>query len=398
MTLPNMQNADPPGLHVRYEKAGLILDSLPIPWNADAVIVEANVRLPANEPRAKQDFTLRTALDAPAMSAELIAQESNQAPLRVFFRVSVPAQTCTVQLLWREHRLGQIEVPVISSAAFVQGFSLEMPTLHVALGNRTVACQAFVNTQAKTVFASALLRGAGPLAAALELDLRVQVQRSDGQHVGTVLVSLTSEQLRARQALVTVLLPRLRTLGTYQASWHLAARCLHTQSVRVVSKKTFLRSLRISATRFALYKENDTMQTVRSLPARDGKPLLDGIAQVAPCFYVCSGEAGMAGIAPFTLRALAGDVLTTRAIKEDALVTDGPTPILLAVVSARELGNVKHFTLGTGDTILGNLPLVPAPKAEFNAEGGFAPLDDFLWSAAAEEQLNERLGKLLDDA
>ncbi len=43
------------------------------------------------------------------------------------------------------------------------------------------------------------------------------------------------------------------------------------------------------------------------------------------------------------------------------------------------------------------LPLTPAPAADFTGEGGFAPLDDFLWSAAAEEQLNERLGKLLDD-
>jgi hypothetical protein len=396
MIVPTTQNADPPGLHVRYEKAGLILDSLPIPWNADALIVEANVRLPANEPRVKQDFTLRTAVDAPAVSAELIAQESKQTPIRVFFRVSVPAQTCTVQVLWRGHPLGQIEVPVISAPAFVQDFSLEMPTLHVALGNRTVACQSFVNTQVKTVLASALVRSSGPLAAAFELDLRVQVQRGDGQYVGAVLASLTSAQLRARQALVTVLLPRLRTLGTYQVSWHLATRCLHAQTVRVVSRKAFLRSLRISAARFVLHKDNDTLQTVRSLPARDGKPLLDGIAQVAPCFYVCSGESGMAGIAPFTLRVLAADVITTLAIKDDVLVTDGPTPIVLGVVSARELGNLKHFTLGIGDTILGNLPLVPAPKAEFNAEGGFAPLDDFLWSAAAEEQLNERLGKLLD--
>jgi hypothetical protein len=155
----------------------------------------------------------------------------------VFFRVCVPAQTCTAQVLWREHPLGQIQVPVISAEQFVQGFSLEKPTLQVALGNRTVACQSFVNTQAKTVLASALVRGAGPLAAALELDLRVQVQRSDKQHVGTVLVSLTSEQLRARQALVTVLLPRLRTLGTYQASWHLAARCLHTQPVRACPRR-----------------------------------------------------------------------------------------------------------------------------------------------------------------
>jgi hypothetical protein len=398
MMSPTLQNAGPSGLHVRYEKAGLILDSLPIPWNAHVVIVEANVRLPANTPRVKEDFTLRTAVETPPVKAELIAHSSKQTPMRVFFRIPVPAQTCNVQVLWREHSLGHIEVPILSAPAFVEGFSLEMPTMHVALGNRTVACQAFVNTQGKTVFASALVRGPGPLAAALELDLRVQVERSDGRHVGTALVSLTCAQLRARQALASVLLPRLRTLGAYQISWHIGSRCLHTQSLRVVSRKTFLRSLRISATRFVLHKEDGALQTVRALPARDAQPWLDGIAQVAPCFYVCSGEPGMAGIAPFTLRALAGDVITTLAIDDDTLVTDGPTPIVLGAVPARELENIKHFTLGTGEAILGNLPLVPAPKAQFNAEGGFAPLDEFLWSAAAEEQLNERLGKLLDGA
>jgi hypothetical protein len=396
MTSPTLHNADPSGLHVRYEKAGQIFDSLPIPWNADSVIVEANVRLPPNAPRTKENFTLRMADDAPAVMAELIAKESKQTPLRVFFRVPVPAQTCTVQVRWREHSLGQIEVPILSASEFVEGFTLEMPTTHVAIGNRAVACQSFVNTQGKIVFASALLRGAGPLAAALDLDLRVEVERTDGRPVGTVPVSLTRDQLRARQVLASVLLPKLRTLGTYQVSWHIATRCLHTQRLRVMSKKTFVRSLRISATRFILHAADGAMQSVRTLPLREGNPHLEGIAQVVPCFYVCSGESGMAGIAPFTLRALAGDVITTLAIENDVLVTDGPTPILLGAVSARELNNVKHFTLGSGDTILGNLPLVPAPKAEFNAEGGFAPLDDFLWSAAAEEQLNERLGKLLD--
>ena len=65
-------------------------------------------------------------------------------------------------------------------------------------------------------------------------------------------------------------------------------------------------------------------------------------------------------------------------------------------LGADELSRIKHFTLETSGTVLGNLPLVPAPSADFTAEGGFAPLDDFLWSAAADEQLNERLGKLLD--
>ena len=140
------------------------------------------------------------------------------------------------------------------------------------------------------------------------------------------------------------------------------------------------------------------MQTVRALPVRDGRLLLEGIASLVPCFYVCSAEPGMAGLVPFTLRAMMSDVLTTLAIEDNLLVTDGPTPVELGSVPAGQLEFIKHFTLAAGDTNLGNLPLLPAPKADFNAEGGFAPLDDFLWSPAAEEQLNERLGKLLGDA
>jgi hypothetical protein len=70
---------------------------------------------------------------------------------------------------------------------------------------------------------------------------------------------------------------------------------------------------------------------------------------------------------------------------------------LLGTVAARELARIKHFALVVGDVVLGNLPLLPALSAEFTAEGGFAPLDDFLWSAAADEQLKDRLGKLLGD-
>jgi hypothetical protein len=394
MTPPTSSNS---GLHVRYEKAGLILDSLPIPWNADAVIIEANVRLPANVPRTKEEFTLQFSSGAPTAWAEILMQPTKHAPMRVFFRIPVPLLSCTTHCYWREHLLGQVDVPIVTSSAFVQEFKLEMPTLQVTLGNRTVACQSFVNAHVKSVFASALLRGAGPLAPAIGLDLCVQLQRSNGTVVSTVPVSLTSEQKRARQALATVMLPKPRTLGTYQVSWHLGSRCLHRQPLRVVAKKSFLSSLRVSATRFIVNRQDGTRQSLRSLPAADGQLTLEGIESVAPVFFVCSNDLGMAGSAPFTLRALAGDVITTLAILDNVLVTDGPTPIVLGSVPASELAGIKHFTLGTGETILGNLPLVPAPKAEFNAEGGFAPLDDFLWSAAAEEQLNDRLGKLLDD-
>ena len=36
----------PQALHYSYEKAGLTLHDQPIPWNAEAVVVEAMLRLP----------------------------------------------------------------------------------------------------------------------------------------------------------------------------------------------------------------------------------------------------------------------------------------------------------------------------------------------------------------
>ncbi len=395
MLFSNSSNA---GLHVRYEKAGLILDALPIPWNADAVIVEANVRLPAKASRAKADFTLRTVVDGPALSAELIAQENKTSRLRVFFRMAVPAQSCMAQVFWRAHLLGKIELPTIAQAKFEEGIALEMPTLCATFGGHMISCRAWVNAQAKNPFASAILRSPTPLAPALNQDFRVDVHSESGEHVASVAVPLVGTQLRVRQTLVSAPLPKLRSTGAYRVSWHFGARLLHSTPFRVVSKKAFLRSLRISATRFVVEMENGTIQTLRALPAHDGQPLLEGIRAVVPCFYLSSGEAGLAGLAAFTLRALKDDVVTTLGIENDLLVTDGPTPVVLGVVPAADLGRVTHFTLAVGDTILGNLPVLAAPKADFNAEGGFAPLDDFLWSPAAEEQLNDRLEKLLDGA
>jgi hypothetical protein len=123
---------------------------------------------------------------------------------------------------------------------------------------------------------------------------------------------------------------------------------------------------------------------------------LDGIRSAAPVYLVSSNEPGLAGLAPFTLRALIDDVPTTLAIEKDLLVTDGPTPIVLGSAPAADLTKVTHFTLASGERALGNLSVVPVPKADLTGEGGFVPLDDFVWTAAAEEQLNDRLGKLLD--
>jgi hypothetical protein len=66
-------------------------------------------------------------------------------------------------------------------------------------------------------------------------------------------------------------------------------------------------------------------------------------------------------------------------------------------MAAADLAEIKHFALASSEGPLGALTLASAPAADFTAEGGFAALDEFLWSPAAEEQLNERLGKLLGE-
>src|ERR1700722_18679632 len=103
MTLSAVRDADSSGLHVRYEKAGLIFDALPIPWNADAVIVEASVKLP---PACdKQQFTPQLSTGGPSLPAEILLPGKKRGPGRIFFRFRTPSQTCSVQVFWREHSL-----------------------------------------------------------------------------------------------------------------------------------------------------------------------------------------------------------------------------------------------------------------------------------------------------
>jgi hypothetical protein len=46
--------------------------------------------------------------------------------------------------------------------------------------------------------------------------------------------------------------------------------------------------------------------------------------------------------------------------------------------------------------VLHTLSLCPAPTATFNSEGGFKPPPEFTWSTAADEELNDRLSKLIE--
>jgi len=381
----------PQALHYSYEKAGLTLDDQPIPWNAEAVVVESLVNVPAGASRRKCDFMLRVP-GRDAVPADKLGREDAEERCRVFFRLPAPAQTTTADLTWRTHILGRLALPCLNREDFLHNLRLEIPTLSVRLGEQTVACQTFVATQCKGLVATAVLTSPTSLVPVLDLGLRVEFHSERGGASHTVPVQLSSSQLRGKQALLTVA-PRKfpRRIGTWLATWMLDDHPLMTQRIRAISKQHFLRSLRVSETRFVMQTTEGEVTLTRQLAATDG------VSRVGPCFLVSSREPGMAGLCQLQVRAqVAGAVQSPLLVEQEVLITDGPSPFAPGTLDVADLAQVSGFEVRLKGKSLGVLPMAPAPTAAFTSEGSFKAAEEFTWSPAAEDQLNERLARLLD--
>src|SRR5262245_15963616 len=112
--------AQPQALHYSFEKAGLVLQNQPIPWNAEAVLVEALMRLPPTTPRRKADFVLRVAGHPQPIPAEQLRKQDTEDRYRVSFRLPVPAQTAPAEVVYRDRPLGQLTLPVLSREEFLR--------------------------------------------------------------------------------------------------------------------------------------------------------------------------------------------------------------------------------------------------------------------------------------
>ena len=380
----------PRAMHFRYEKAGRVVDDQPIPWNAEAVLVEATVRMLRNSTRRKTDFQLRVP-GQDLVPAEQMSSEADEQH-RVKFRVMPPGETVNVELLCRDKVLGQLSLPFLSKDEFLQNLRLQMPTLCVRLGTQTVACQTFVSSQCRGLLASAVLTSPTSLVPMLDLELQVEFRCERGGAVTRVPASLCSSQLGGRQALVTVVPRRYpRKIGTWVATWMLGDRPLASQRVRGISQRHFQRSLRISDTRFVVQATPGSMKLTRQVPP------LEATKRVGPCFLVSSGEPGMAGQCRLQITAqVPGAVKPPLLLEQDVLITDGPTMVAPGTLDAADLEQVSGFELSLRGQSLGVLSLCPAPTATFNNEGCFKPYHDYTWSAAAEEEMNERLNRLLE--
>jgi hypothetical protein len=390
--LPLHRNGlQPQALHYSYEKAGLTLDNQPIPWNAEAVVVESLVRVPSRAGRRKSDFLLRVP-GRDDVLADKLGRDDCDDRCRVFFRLPAPKQNTSAELLWQSHVLGRMTLPCLGREDFIGRLSLQMPTLSVRLGEQTVACQTFVATQCKGLVATAVLTSPTSLVPVLDLGLRVEFRSERGGASHTVPVQLCSSQLKGKQALVTVA-PRKfpRRIGTWLATWMLDDHPLMTQRIRAISKQHFLRSLRVSETRFVMQSAKGEVTLARQLtPA-------DGTVRVGPCFLVSSREPGMAGLCQLQVRAqVPGAVQPPLLVEQEVLITDGPSPFAPGTLDVADLTQVSGFEMRLRGKPLGVLPLAPAPTAAFTSEGSFKAAGEFTWSPAADDQLNERLTRLID--
>jgi hypothetical protein len=381
----------PQALHFAYEKAGLTIHDQPIPWNAEAVLVEALVRLQPNAPRRKGDFLLRLPGQDPIPADNLRRQDAEDRQ-RITFRIPPPSTTIAAEVIYRNHVLGQLTLPVLGREAFIQGLRLQMPTLFVRLGEESVACQTFVSTQCKGLLVNSVITSPSSLVPLLDMDLQVEFRCEKTDSSYRVPVRLSSTQLAGRQALIAVV-PRKfpRRIGTWAVTWLLGGQPLASHRVRAISLKHFLRSLRVSDTRFVVQAEDGSVSLSRQMPP------LEKTARVGPCFLVCSRELGMAGLCRLHVQAqVAGAIQSPVLQEQEVLITDGPTPVAPGTADSTDLRQVSAFELCAKGKVLHVLTLCPAPTAAFNSEGGFKTPPEFSWSAAAEEELNDRLNRLLE--
>jgi hypothetical protein len=380
----------PQALHYSYEKAGLTLHDQPIPWNAEAVLVQAHLRFPVGEGRRKSDFQIRVGKGQP-MPAESMRRDESKERIRLIFRLPPPGQSTAAEVLYRGCPIGQLTLPAISQQDFTKQIQIHMPTLYARLGEQCVACHSVVARQCKGLLVSGLLICPSSLAPLVDLGLRLEIRSDDGGTVHKAVAQLCASQLAGRQALVTITLPRLpRRIGTWTLTWFVGNYPLVSQELRAISERSFRSSLRLVDTRFVVHSARQGMMLTRSLPfPKDAK-------RIGPCFILSSSEPGMAGVCRLQVRIHNKQGSHTSLLaEEDVLVTDGPTVFTPGTVSESDVEGISSFELHAKGGTLGQVSLAPTPTASFTSEGGFSCSTDFAWSANSDDELHERINRLL---
>ena len=371
---------------VGYERAGTARWESPVPWTADAAVVDVLLSLPVSA-RRKTDFAFR--LPFATFPADAIRPDIDDRH-RVTFRFPVPLDTVRGDLLWKGRVLASIPVQVLTTASFLAGLTLTNPTVFVQLGGSTVAATAFVPNRCEGMLATAMVRCHSLLAPLAELGLRAMFHNESTGSLHTVPVLLTAAQLARHEAVVSALCPEVpRQPGGWWVTWMAGDRMLATQRAHAISAERFDAGVRVLETRFAVIDSTGTVRTIK-LP-----PSLVGAERVGPCFVLAGSEAGATAVCRFEVVGIStGDLDAILWRETETVVTDTPAVFVPALFDAAQASRVSGFELRLNGRLLGVASLRPVPAAAVNGEGGFISPPDFAWTSAADDELADRLKRL----
>ncbi|MBP3955724.1 hypothetical protein J8F10_10565 [Gemmata sp. G18] len=370
---------------VGFERAGVTRWESPVPWTADAAVLDVLLRLPLSA-RRKTDFALR--LPNATFSADALKPDSDDR-FRVSFRFPVPADTVHGDVLWNGRVLATVPVHVLTPDRFLTSLSLTSATVTARFGAGTVAATALVPDRCDGLLATAVLRCPTALAPLAELGLRVVFHDALSGHDFVAPVSLGAAQLARTEAVVAAVCPGApRHASAWWVTWVAGERTLTSQRIHAIAASRFDAGVRVLETRFALLDATGAVRTTKV-------PVLGGAERVGPCFVLCGSEPGAAALCRFEITGMVNGLPDPATRREaDAIVTDGPTVFVPALFDVGELTGVSGFELHLNGRLLGSASLRPVPAARLTGEGGFAPPPEFAWSAAADHELADRLKRL----
>ncbi|MCE9561721.1 MAG: hypothetical protein K8U57_06660 [Planctomycetes bacterium] len=374
-------------VRVSYESAGQLHTEQPVPWAADAVVVEVVLRLPLAA-RRKTDFALQFPGSRP-VAAESIRPDTADRH-RIIFRFPVPNLGTLGELLWKLQPIATVPITVLTSDAFIAGLSFTNQTIAVRLGSQSLPTRMFVVEGCKGLVTSTVLNSAHSLAPLADLGVSVEFSNERTGHVFTIPVTLNASQRASHETLLTAVCPRVpRRPGSWWVMWRIGDKVLAADRVEAIAARRFEDGVRLLDTRFAVADHTGPLRVVR------GAPAAGAFARVGPCFLVAGSESGVVGLCRLAVFAvLPGVPQAAQLLDEEVLITDAPTVFAPGLVESIDLVRIAAFELRLNGRVLGTVALSPVPPATLTAEGGFKPTQDFDWSPAAEDDLLKRLGQL----
>jgi len=390
---PRLRRQALPGvlsLSVGWEKNGHVVRHEPAPWNADAVLVDVLLQMPAELPCRKQDF----AVVRPDQAAfgPTACYPSSSGALQVTFRLPPPPASEVVELVWQQEPLAHAAVTLLSQDQFLDRLLVKQPTLAITLGEQTVDTAACLLRQARGLLAAGLLSSPTCLAPLADLELAIELIDLKASVPQRLMVKLSAAQLHQKEALLQAYWPKPpRRLGRYAVQWLAGGRVLAWRELLVLSQRQLLKQLFVTASYYVFKPLTGGTELLRQPPTQ-------GVGWLGPCFLLRSRLPGLAALVPLSVWVCFADGRAPELLAaEDFLVTEGPCPFLAQLVATQELSQISAFELRLDHHTLARLSTVSAPVARFTGEGGFEPITvDYPWSPAADAELADRLGKLLE--